>query len=145
MNDTYSLMVWEDDPTGPNKREPMSTEPMNASNIPSNSATPSDTESSDVRPRNVRRPDARPTDVRPWKGLAVLVTDAVANGATAIERVHLATSARPFDLLQQVPVVAAPTYVVRLVHDASVGMTYAAVRGITRIVGKAVGLALDAA
>jgi hypothetical protein len=80
-----------------------------------------------------------------WKGLAALVADAVSHGATAVERVHLAIARRPFDVLEQVPVVAAPAYVARLIHDASVGATYATVRGVTRVVGRAVDVALDVA
>ncbi|MBX3261242.1 MAG: hypothetical protein KIS78_33135 [Labilithrix sp.] len=77
------------------------------------------------------------------KGLAALVTDAVVHGASAIERVHLAVSSRPFDVLERIPVTAAPAGVVRMVHDLSTRLGYASVRAITRGVGRAVDAALD--
>lgn len=77
------------------------------------------------------------------KGLAALATDAVVHGASAIERVHLAVSSRPFDVLEQIPVTAAPAGVVRMVHDLSTRLSYASVRAITRAVGRAASAALD--
>lgn len=80
-----------------------------------------------------------------WKGLAALVTDAVVHGATAVEKVHLATSQRPFDILARIPVVSVPSQVVRVVHDVSTKAVYASIRGVTRVAGKSVELALDIA
>ena len=77
------------------------------------------------------------------KGLSALVTDAVVNGASAVERVHLAVSSRPFDILEEIPIVSTPSSVVRVVHDLSTRATYASIRGITRLVGRAVELAID--
>jgi hypothetical protein len=85
------------------------------------------------------------SNIARWKGLAALVTDAVAHGARAVERVHLATAARTFDVLEQVPVVAVPSRVVHVIHEASAKGVYASVRGITRLVGKGVDLGLSAA
>lgn len=78
-----------------------------------------------------------------WKGLAALATDAVVHGASAIERVHLAVASRPFDVLEQVPLVSAPASVVRTIHDLSTRASYASVRAVTRIVGKAIDVAID--
>jgi hypothetical protein len=78
-----------------------------------------------------------------WKGLSELVTDAVVSGASAIERVHLAVASRPFDILEEIPIVAAPAGVVRVVHDLSTRASYASVRGVARLVGRVVGVALD--
>ncbi|MBX3204435.1 MAG: hypothetical protein KF764_05170 [Labilithrix sp.] len=79
------------------------------------------------------------------KGLAALTTDAVVHGASAIERVHLAVSSRPFDVLEQIPLTSAPAGLVRVVHDLSTKLSYASVRAITRVVGRAVDAALDVA
>jgi hypothetical protein len=78
-----------------------------------------------------------------WKGLATLATEAVTSGASAIERVHLAVARRPFDVLEEIPVVAGPAAVVRVVHDLSTRASYASVRGVARLVGRAVGVVLD--
>ena len=82
-------------------------------------------------------------DGKQWRGLAALVTDAVVGGASAVERVHLAVSSRPFDILEEIPLVSAPSRVVRAVHDLSTRTTYASIRGITRLVGSAVDLAIE--
>ena len=42
------------------------------------------------------------TDVKRWRGLKSLLTDAVEQGATAIERVHKKSSERPFEILKAV-------------------------------------------
>ena len=85
------------------------------------------------------------TTKKQWKGLAALATDAVVHGASAIERVHLAAASRPFDVLEQVPLVSAPASVVRTIHDLSTRASYASVRAVTRIVGKAIDVAIDIA
>ena len=79
-----------------------------------------------------------------WQGLAALVADAVEHGAGAVERVHVATARRPFRILAQIPAVAAPAAVVQAVHDASVALTYDAVRGVTRVVRGTLAVAIDA-
>jgi hypothetical protein len=80
-----------------------------------------------------------------WRGLAALVTDAVVHGTTAIERVHLGTAARTFDVLEQIPIVAGPSHVVHVVHETTTRAVYASVRGVARLVGKGVDLGLVAA
>ena len=88
---------------------------------------------------------SRQSSIAQWKGVAALVTDAVVGGASAIERVHLAVASRPFDVLEQIPVVAAPAGMVRVVHDLSTRASYASVRGVARLVGRVVDVALDCA
>ena len=46
------------------------------------------------------------TSMDRWKGLRALLTDAVEQGTSAVERVHRATAARPFDVLDHIPGVA---------------------------------------
>jgi hypothetical protein len=84
------------------------------------------------------------TDVKRWRGLKDLVRDAVEHGASAIERVHLATAQRPFTVLAQIPAISEPVRVIQQIHDAAVSTTYATVRGVTRAVGAAADIALDA-
>jgi len=79
------------------------------------------------------------------QGLRALIGQAVDQGATAIERVHLATARRPFAVLTQIPGVAEPARVVQRVHDGVVSGVYGTVRLVNRAVGEALDAALDAA
>jgi len=83
-------------------------------------------------------------DVKKLRGLKALLQDAVVNGATSIEAVHMATAARPFKVLEMIPAVAGPSQIVRAVHDAIVTTGYAATRAVTEAVGVGLDLALDA-
>jgi hypothetical protein len=80
-----------------------------------------------------------------WKGLRALLTDAVEQGTSAVERVHKATAARPFGILEKIPVVAPVSDGVRLVHDATVAGVYETIRQVNRAVGATLSAALDAA
>lgn len=83
-------------------------------------------------------------DVKRWKGLRALIGDAVEHGASAIERVHVATTKRPFTVMEQIPGLAEPVKGIHIVHDAIVTNTYGAVRLVSRAVGQAIDAALDA-
>lgn len=83
-------------------------------------------------------------DVKRWKGLRALIGDAVEHGASAIERVHVATAKRPFTVMEQIPGLAEPVKGIHAVHDAIVTNTYGAVRLVNRAVGQALDAALDA-
>lgn len=83
-------------------------------------------------------------DVKQWRGLGKLIGDAVEQGASAIERVHLATAKRPFDLLKKVPGISDPVEGIQTVHDTMVSTAYDAVRAVTQVVSKTVDVALDA-
>jgi hypothetical protein len=76
--------------------------------------------------------------------LRALITDAVEHGASAVERVHLATARRPFAIVEQVPGIEQPARVVHEVHDAIVSTTYSNVRGVNRTVGAALDALLAA-
>ncbi len=78
-----------------------------------------------------------------WRGLRALIHEAVEHGSRAVERVHLDTARRPFEILEQVPGVAGPTKAVHAVHDAVVTTSYAAVRLVNTVVGKATDTALE--
>jgi hypothetical protein len=79
------------------------------------------------------------------KGLRALVTDAVEQTTSAVERVHRATAARPFDVLDQVPPVAPGARGVRLIHDATVAGVYETIRQVNRLVGDTISLVIDVA
>jgi hypothetical protein len=80
-----------------------------------------------------------------WRGLTALVADAVTHGASAIERVHLATARRPFEIIEHVPGIGAPTKGVHMAHDLAVSGVYESVRLVATLVAKAVDLGLEIA
>lgn len=79
------------------------------------------------------------------RGLKNLIIDAVDHGAGAIEKVHLGTAKRTFDVLEAIPGIDEPTKVAHVVHDASVAGVYGAVRLVTRVVGVVLDAAIDVA
>ncbi len=83
------------------------------------------------------------TNMNRWRGLRALLEDAVEHGASAVERVHRATAARPFEILDRIPPLAPGAHVVRVVHDATVAGVYEAIRQVNRLVGGALSVALD--
>jgi hypothetical protein len=79
-----------------------------------------------------------------WRGLKDLVVDGVEHGSRAVERVHLGTAKRTFDILEAIPLVSAPSKVVHVIHDATTRASYATVRAVGRAVGAGQDLAFDA-
>ncbi len=79
-----------------------------------------------------------------WKGLRALLTDAVEQGTSAVERVHMATASRPFEILDKIPAVAPGARGVRLIHDATVTGVYETIRQVNRLVGATLSAAIDA-
>jgi hypothetical protein len=63
-----------------------------------------------------------------WRGLLSLLGDAVEHMTTAIERIHMQTAQRPFDIIEQIPGIAAPAHIVHEVHDSLVKLTYTQIR-----------------
>ncbi len=80
-----------------------------------------------------------------WRGLVMLVADAVEHGSRAIERVHKETAQRPFGVLERIPPIALPAKAVHAIHDATVGGVHGAIRLVNRAVSVTVGAALDVA
>jgi hypothetical protein len=79
------------------------------------------------------------------RGLRALLEAAVDEGTSAVERVHRATAARPFDVLDHVPGVAPVARGVRVVHDTTVTTVYEAIRQINHLVGVTLDAAIDLA
>jgi hypothetical protein len=78
-----------------------------------------------------------------WRGLKSLVVDAVDHGSRAVERIQKETASVPFDILEQVPPLAAPAKVARFCHDAGVSGVHGTIRLVTRLTGRALDVALD--
>ena len=79
-----------------------------------------------------------------WRGLVVLVKEAVENGSRAVEKIQKETAARPFGLLEQIPPIAGPVKLVHGVYDLSVTTTHTAIRSVNKVVGDALDVALEA-
>jgi hypothetical protein len=79
------------------------------------------------------------------RGLRALLEEAVEQGTTAVERVHMATAARPFDILAHIPPVAPGARGVRVIHDATVTGVYEAIRQVNRLVGATLSAVIDVA
>jgi hypothetical protein len=76
------------------------------------------------------------------RGLRALLEDVVEHGTTAVERVHMATAARPFDILDLTPVAPAARGV-REIHDATVAGVYETIRQVNHLVGATLSAAID--
>ena len=82
------------------------------------------------------------TTMQRWKGLSALLGDAVEQGATAVERIHMETAQKPFAIIEQIPGIAAPTKLVHGVHDAVVGHVYNEIRFWNGLVQRVIQTAL---
>jgi hypothetical protein len=78
-----------------------------------------------------------------WKGFVSLLEDAVVQSASAVERIHLEQSKKPFLIIEQIPDIAGPTKVVHAVHDAVVKGSYASVRLVTKAVAATLRVVID--
>jgi hypothetical protein len=83
------------------------------------------------------------TEMEQLRGLRALIEKAVDQGTAAVERVHRATAARPFAVLDAIPPVALPARGVRVVHDAILDTVYGSIRQVNRVVGGTLALAID--
>jgi hypothetical protein len=72
-----------------------------------------------------------------WRGLVVLVREAVENGSIAVEKLQKQTAGRPFGILEQIGPIAAPVKVIHTIHDVSVTTTHTTIRLVNRVVGDA--------
>src|ERR1700722_19008650 len=77
------------------------------------------------------------------RGLRTLLEDAVEHGTSAVERVHRATAARPFEVLDLIPPVAPAARGVRVVHDATVAGVYETIRQVNHLVGVTLSVVSD--
>ncbi len=82
-------------------------------------------------------------DVKRLLGLAALLADAVEHGTSAVERVHLATAARPFAVLERIPPTALVARGVHVTHDAIASGVYGSIRAVNRLARTAAALALE--
>ncbi len=85
-------------------------------------------------------------DEQAWRrlrGLRRLIHDGVEFGADFVEKHHRHVAAKPFNVLESIVPIAAPTRVVRGVHDGVLSLTYGGIRAVNRVIGAADGWLLD--
>ena len=80
-----------------------------------------------------------------WFGLKTLLEDAVEHGSRAVEKVHLETATRTFDVLEAIPKIATTAKVVRVVHDGLVTNTHVAIRLVNQGVHRAADAIIEEA
>jgi hypothetical protein len=70
-----------------------------------------------------------------WKrlrGFKRLIHDSVERGANFVEKHHRHAAEKPFQVLESITPIAAPTRVVRTVHDGVLWLTYGSIRAINQ-------------
>jgi len=78
-----------------------------------------------------------------WRGLSALVRDAVVHGSQAVETIQRATMRRPIAVITTIAPTTAPVAnTVEWVHDAFVTTTHRSIRGIAKLLDRAVELGL---
>lgn len=78
------------------------------------------------------------------RGLKSMVQDAVEHGSRAVERVQLDMAKTPFDILENVPPIAAPVKGVRLLHNFGVTSTHSMIRLVNKVTGSVLDVVIDA-
>jgi predicted nucleotidyltransferase len=79
------------------------------------------------------------------RGLVTLLRDGVVHGSRAIEDVTRRTADRTYDILEAIPVIAAPAKVVHVVHDLATTTTFTTIRAVTELSAAVVDAGLAAA
>ena len=66
------------------------------------------------------------------KGLRRLIHEGVGRGADFVEKHHRHAAKKPFQVLESITPIAAPTRVVRSVHDGVLSLTYGSIHAINQ-------------
>ena len=69
---------------------------------------------------------------RRLRGFKRLIHDGVERGANFVEKHHRHAAEKPFQVLESIRPIAAPTRVVRTVHDGVLWLAYGSIRAINR-------------
>jgi len=83
------------------------------------------------------------TKTKRLRGLKNLIVDGVVHGSSAVEKVHLATTKRTFDILEAIPGIDLPAKPIHAILDLSAKSVYATIRGVTAIVSGALDVVID--
>ena len=77
------------------------------------------------------------------KGLRRLIHEGVGRGADFVEKHHRRAASKPFQALESITPIAAPTRVVRSVHDGVLSLTYGSIHAINQATEKTSGWVVD--
>ena len=77
------------------------------------------------------------------KGLRRLIHDGVGRGAAFVEKHHRHAAQKPFQVLESIKPITAPTRVVRSVHDGVLSLTYGSIRAINQAADVTSGWVVD--
>jgi hypothetical protein len=77
------------------------------------------------------------------KGLRRLIHDGVERGADFVEQHHRHAANKPFRVLESITPIAAPTRIVRSVHDGVLSLTYGSIHAINQATEKTSGWVVD--
>ena len=77
------------------------------------------------------------------KGLRRLIHEGVGRGADFVEKHHRRAASKPFQVLESITPIAAPTSVVRSIHDGVLSLTYGSIRAINQAAEKTSGWVMD--
>jgi hypothetical protein len=77
------------------------------------------------------------------KGLRRLIHEGVGRGADFVEKHHRHAASKPFQVLESITPIAAPTSVVRSIHDGVLSLTYGSIRAINQAAEKTSGWVVD--
>jgi hypothetical protein len=78
-----------------------------------------------------------------WRGLKSLIIDAVDHGSRAVERLQVETARLPFEILEQIPPIAAPVKGIHVIHDTTVAGVHGMIRLVNKVTGKTLDVVLD--
>ena len=73
------------------------------------------------------------------KGLRHLIHDGVERGSDFVEKHHRRAAEKPFQVLESINPIAAPTRAVRSVHDGVLSLTYGSIHAINQVTEKTSG------
>ena len=73
------------------------------------------------------------------KGLRRLIHDGVKRGSDFVEKHHRRAAEKPFQVLESIKPIAAPTRAVRSVHDGVLSLTYGSIHAINQATEKTSG------
>ncbi|MBD3855248.1 MAG: hypothetical protein IFK92_01740 [Acidobacteria bacterium] len=77
------------------------------------------------------------------KGLRNLIHDGVKRGSDFVEKHHRRAAEKPFQVLESIKPIAAPTRAVRSVHDGVLSLTYGSIHAINQVTEKTSGWIAD--
>jgi hypothetical protein len=98
---------------------------------------PPETVTSEQPPDSAASGDGAAGDGAHEVGYGALLEDAVDAGAGAVQAVQESFTSRPYDVIEAVPGLGAPTRAVRTLHFAAIRATYATIRQVNHGAGAA--------